>query len=360
MGTIRELTKKDGSKSFHAEVRLKGHPPQRGSFSTRTKAKQWIQDVESGIRDGRHFRTVEAKRHTVGEMIDRFINQWLPKFPQRCEKQTALLTWWKKQCGHLLLSDLTSAVIAECRDQLLSESTIRGNLRSPSTVNRYLSSLGKALIVAMKEWNWIEDNPMRKISKPSEGKGRERYLSLEEKERLLQECQASRNPNLFPMVALALITGMRFGELASLRWEDVDFDKLIITLWQTKNGDVRYVPLTQEAKKILYGCHTFQSSPNRGLIFQSERNQLGVQLISIRGAFESALQRANIKNFRFHDLRHTAASYMAMAGATQGELMAILGHRSPQMTRCYAHYSQDHLHKVLERTKQTFNINKGE
>ncbi len=82
MGTYRETVRKDGKRSYHAEVRLKGHPPQRGSFRTLTLAKKWIQDTESAIRDGRHAKTVEAKRHTVGEMVDRFIEQWLPKTPK--------------------------------------------------------------------------------------------------------------------------------------------------------------------------------------------------------------------------------------------------------------------------------------
>jgi len=225
MGTIRECVRKDGSCSYHAEVRLRGHQPQRASFRTKSLAKKWIQDVESGIRDGRHFKTVEAKRHTVNEMIDRFIGQWLVKYPGRQEKQTSLLNWWKHWCGHLLLADLTTAVIASGRDHLLSETTVRGNLRSPSTVNRYLSALGKALAVTVKEWGWLEDSPMRNVTKPSESEGRERFLSFEEKECFLKACQESRNLHLFPIVSLALATAMRFGEIVGLRWCDIDFEQ---------------------------------------------------------------------------------------------------------------------------------------
>lgn len=352
MGTIRECVRKDGSSSYHAEVRLRGYPPQRASFRTRSLAKKWVQDVESGIRDGRHFKTVESKRHTVGEMIDRFISHWLVKFPARQEKQASLLKWWKHYCGNLLLADLTAAVIAEGRDQLLNETTIRGGLRNPSTVNRYLSALGKAITITVKEWGWLEENPMRNISKPSEGEGRERFLSLAEKDRLLQACQESRNPNLVPIVKLALITAMRFGEIAGLRWRDIDFQQRTITLLRTKNGDRRIIPLTDEAVSLFQECLTF-GVPLDELVFRSQRNSSAQQKVSIREAFENAVERAGIKNFRFHDLRHTAASYMAMSGATQGELMAILGHRSPSMTRRYAHYSQGHLKNVLERAQDT-------
>lgn len=203
MGTIREYKKKDGTISYHAEVRLRGHSIQRESHRTRTLAKKWIQDTESAIRDGRHFKTAEAKRHTLGELIDRFIMQWLPQHPKQRLKQTALLNWWKQHHGHLLLSDLTASVIAGGRDLLLAETTRRKTQRSTSTVNRYLAALSKALSIAITEWGWLEDSPIKKVRKPSEAPGRDRFLSIDEKDRLLNACQASPNPYLYhPLVSL--------------------------------------------------------------------------------------------------------------------------------------------------------------
>lgn len=138
-------------------------------------------------------------------------------------------------------------MIAELRDRLLSEVTVRKELRSPSTVNRYLSALGKVLTVCMKEWGWIEENPMHKVTKLREAPGRERFLSLKEKNRLLEACRQSRNSNLYPIVSLALITGMRFGEITGLRWGDVNFIQNTITIEKTKNGDRRIIPLLTSA-----------------------------------------------------------------------------------------------------------------
>ena len=260
MGTIREYTKDDGTVTFHAEVRLRGYTPQRDSFRTKSQAKKWIQDTESAIRDGRHFKTTEAKRHTLGELIDRFVNQWLPKYPKRQDKQTALLTWWKNRLGHHVLSDLTPAVIAEARDTFLSETTKRKQLRSPSTVNRFLAALSKALTVAVQEWGWLDDSPMRKVAKPSEGLGRDRFLSLEEKDRLLIACKESSNPNLYPLVSLSILTAMRFSELINLKWEDVDFLRgRSITLRETKNGDRRIIPLTDSIEAIFKLCPTYSN-----------------------------------------------------------------------------------------------------
>lgn len=347
MGAIRESKKKDGSVTYHAEVRLKGYPPQRESFRTRTLAKKWIQDTESSIRDGRHFRIAEAKKHTVRDLIDRFTSQWLSQFPHRVIRQTAYLAWWKDRLGHLLLSDLTSTVLADARDALLAEKTPRGNIRNPSTANRYLAAFSRALTIAMKEWGWIDDTPMRKVSKPSEGKGRNRLLSIEEKNRLLEVCQSSPNTHLYPIVSLALLTGMRFGEIVNLKWEDIDYKGRTITLEKTKNGERRVLPLTPAVEKIFSLCR--QTDIATGLVFKptSPTNRSG--LVDIRNTFVKALKQAGIPDFRFHDLRHAAASYLAMNGATQGELMAILGHKTPTMTRRYAHYSQKHVATLMER-----------
>jgi len=349
MGTIREYKKADGSISFHAEVRLRGYPTQRDNFRTKNLAKKWIQDTESAIRDGRHYKTSEAKRHTVGELIDRFIAQWLTKNPKSQAKQVALLTWWKNRIGHLLLADLTPSIIAEARDALMGESTRRKKLRSSSTTNRYLASFSKALSVAVKEWGWIDDSPMRKVSKPREAPSRDRYLSLEEKDRLLAACKESANSNLYPLVCLSILTAMRFGELIRLKWEDIDFTLRSITLRETKNGDCRVIPLTQAAENIFKSCGSYEKGAS-GMIFKSERRNNRTGVISIRKAFQKALQVSDIKGFRWHDLRRTAGSYMAMAGATQGELMEILGHRSHAMTRVYSKFSQHHIRNIMEKT----------
>lgn len=351
MGTIREVPKKDGTVSYHAEVRMRGSQPQRASFRTRTLAKKWIQDIESSIRDGRHFRTSESKKHTVGELLDRFIDEWIPKSAKYQQKQTAHLIWWKEQIGHLILADLNPAQIVACRDKLLNGITCRKSHRSGGTVNRYLAGFSKALSIAVKEWGWIQENPMSKVTKPSENKSRERFLNEDEIKRLLCACKNSCNPYLLTIVQLALATGMRHGEIITLKWKDIDFSAKMIVLQETKNGDRRVIPLTNEVEEILKSSPTFGNSPHE-LIFKAIYNRRGAVVAKIRYAFANALKEAGIESFVFHDLRRTAASYMAMMGATQSELMTILGHRSPNMTRIYARFSQGHIANIMERTQK--------
>lgn len=133
MASIKEHKDKDGKTRFHVQIRIKGTPPQYASFKRKTDAERWIQQTESAIREGRHFKTTEAKKHTFGELIDRYIKYALPT-KKKCEqRQGAQLIWWKKQLGSYLLSDITPALIVEQRDILLRGITKQGKVRSPAT-----------------------------------------------------------------------------------------------------------------------------------------------------------------------------------------------------------------------------------
>lgn len=107
MGSIREVTKKNGEKSYHAEVRLRGFPPQRKVCRTKTKAKEWVQDTEAAIRDGRFKNQSVSRKHTVSNLIDRFVANSIPKHPIYYPKKVQLLNRWKEELGHLLLSELS-------------------------------------------------------------------------------------------------------------------------------------------------------------------------------------------------------------------------------------------------------------
>lgn len=125
MASIKELPDKDGKTRYHVQIRIKGAPPQHGSFKRKTDAERWIQQTEAAIREGRHFKTTEAKKHTLGELIDRYIRDVLPTKKKSEQKQTAQLGWWKQQIGYYLLSEITPSMIVEQRDNLLRETTRR-------------------------------------------------------------------------------------------------------------------------------------------------------------------------------------------------------------------------------------------
>jgi len=167
VATIQERKSTDGVK-YRAMIRLKGYPAQTATFKRKTDAKRWITQTEAAIREGRHFKTSEAKRHTLNELIKRYIRDVLPTKPKSEKKQINQLKWWDEKLGAYTLADITPVKIAEVRDELLNGITYRGTQRSPATVNRYLAVLSHAFTVAVKEWGWVESNPLAKVRRPSD------------------------------------------------------------------------------------------------------------------------------------------------------------------------------------------------
>jgi len=349
MAVIEKRIIGENKTSYRVKVRLKGYPPQTATFDRITDAKKWAQDTESAIREGRHFKTSQAKRHTLGQLIDRYISDVLPKKTKNKRTQSIQkqqLEWWKDKIGNYLLSDITPALIAEYRDKLGKEEIREDVERSPSTVVRYMAALSHAFTIAMREWMWVEDSPMRKVSKPKEPRGRVRYLSDDERKRLLNACKESTHPYLYTTVVLALATGMRHGEIMAIRWDDVNFKEGYIILHETKNGERRRVPLAGHAKEVLKALHDKRevASP---LVFADFKKRIKGKAAHMDNAWKGILAKAEIENFRFHDLRHSAASYLAMNGASLAEIAEVLGHKTLQMVKRYAHLSEAHTSAVV-------------
>lgn len=343
MARIKERTGKDGKTKFTAEIRLKGHPPQSATFNRLTDAKKWIQSTEAAIREGRHFKTAAAKKRTLSDAIDRYLSG-ITQTKHFKEHQAVHLKRWNEELGFLPLADVTPDKLVEVRDKLLSETTIKGTLRSPTTVKRYLSSLSPVFTAAVNEWQWLDDSPMRKIKKPTEPRGRVRFLDDDERERLLKACRESDNEWLYLCVILALSTGMRQGELMGLKWPDVNLKDGFIILHETKNGERRRVPIAGLALELLRD-HSKVRRLDTPLLFPGRKNP--DQPISLRKPFETALKRAEITDFHWHDLRHCTASYLAMGGASLAEIAEILGHKTLQMVKRYSHLSDGHVSNVV-------------
>lgn len=343
MASIKERKDKDGKTRYYVQIRLKGHNPQYAAFTRLTDAKKWVQDTESDMRAGRHFKTSEAKRHTLGEAIDRYIASVLPTKKKVASRQRVQLLWWKDQIGCKLLSDVTPSLLCEQRDKLLKDETHLKKLRSNATVVRYLAALSHLFTIAIKEWGWLEESPMRKVTKPKEPRGRVRYLADDERKKLLEACKASHNPFLYPAVIISLSTGMRQGELLQLRWSNIDLEKGRIILHETKNGERRVVPLAGLALQLVKEMDQRRAIVT-DLLFPGTDPQKPVDL---RYAWEKVLNDACIKNFRWHDLRHSTASYLAMNNVSLTVIGEILGHKTVAMVKRYSHLSETHTASVV-------------
>lgn len=344
MATIRERKTKNGEIRYQAQVRIKGFPPQNATFKRKTDAKRWVQQTESAIHEGRNFNTSQSKRRTVNELIDRYTHEVLPTKPKSEKAQTRQLNWWKSELGHRSLANINPALLAEIRDKLHDG-------RQPATVVRYMAALSHVFTVAVNEWEWMHDNPMRKVRKPKEPRGRVRFLNDDERARLLEACKASNCKHLFPVVVLAISTGMRQMEILNLTWADVDFQRGIVTIHESKNGERRIVPLAGPAKKLLEESFADRNQDSPLVFYSTTKPSVP---IFIRKHWGDALEDSGITDFKFHDLRHTAASYLAMNGASLAEIAEVLGHKTLQMVQRYAHFSEAHTSSVVASMNSKF------
>ena len=336
MATIRKRKVKKGYR-YTAVVRREGQSS-TATFRTKTEAEKWARFIEAEITQGKHLPNPEAKRRTVRDLLERYKRSEIPKKRDQA-KPTFYAKFWIERIGNLKLANLNRATLVEIRDELAED-------RSPATVNRYLALISHACTMAEKEWEWMDSNLLRKIRRLRESQGRVRFLSDDERHRLLAATSQSSHPHLHAIVLLALTSGARKGEILGLHWKEIDLATNTAILHDTKNRERRTLTLVPQVvrelnkiKKVrrigsdLIFTHPATGTPNP---FYFEK------------AWREARELAELEDFRFHDLRHSCASYLAMNGASLAEIAAVLGHKTLQMVKRYAHLSDEHTKGVVE------------
>lgn len=347
MATFERRLGKTGKTTWRVRVRRGNGPRLTKSFARKADAEEWSRSIEHKLDIGEHVATSEARRRTVGDAIDRYLTSTLPRARHRknAAEQTRLLEWWKSKHGSRALVTLTPSVLAEARDTLASGRGRTKAALSGATVNRYLSALSAVLSMAEKEYGWLGRNPLSNVKRFEDSKQRERFLSDDERVRLLQKCGESALASLRLVVELALATGARQGELMELDWDRVDLKRRVARFVDTKNGDTRTVPL---ASLVVQGLEAWrEQSSDKGRVFPYSTAQLNKHWFVARTA-------AALSDVRFHDLRHSAASYLAMSGASPLDIAAVLGHRTLSMVKRYAHFTDRHIAVAVDRMAEKF------
>lgn len=341
MATFEKIHDASGELRHRARVRMAGFAPKSATFSTRREAQEWAAATETMQRRARYGLQSLAEQMPMAQAIARYIKTVLPKKSRKAAyvaQQRAQLQWWARELKPYTVAQTTSAVIVEKRDMLALEFT-------NATTNRYTAALSHVFTVMVREWEMLPASPFAKLKKLKEGKGRNRFLSDDERKALLAACAAdqTRKP-LLTIVTLAICTGARKGELLGLKWRDVDFKRGRLVAHDTKNGDQRTLFLSGYALELLLALYAIKH-PRSAYVFA---RRCGRKPIEIDREFTRALDRAGIEDFHFHDLRHTAASYMAMNGKAATDIKAALGHRSVAMVDRYAHLADTHMADVMQ------------
>jgi len=221
----------------------------------------------------------------------------------------------------------------------------------PATVNRHLACL-KSIFNKAKAWNKFSgENPVKNVKLFKENNQRLRFLEKEEIVKLLANC----NKHLKPIVIIGLNTGMRKGEILGLKWRDIDIRRGIIHLLNTKNGEIREVPVNEQVKTALIRT---KKHPESQYVFCKTN---GKQLKFINTSFFTALKKSGINNdsdkekIVFHSLRHSFAAHLAMAGVDMNTIRELLGHKSLKMTMRYSHLSPSHKQRAVDILNKRMN-----
>lgn len=291
--------------------------------------------------------SIRPESLTVGELIDRYMAQYAGRDTTRSQRLGA----WLAMVGDFTLEQVDSDLIHAGRAELASAPALvfmgldhagakifktkgKAQPKSTATLNRYIVALAAVFTWAIEQRltpkGWV--HPCRGIKRLAESDGRVRFLDEGERARLFAACQASKYPRLYPLTLMAMLTGARKGELLALRWRDLDLHAGIASLGKTKNGDRRTLVLLAQLVELL---RPLQQDGDR-YVFGSVRSRYQAPA-SVDSAWRDAIARAKVRDFRFHDLRHCCASYLAQAGTPLNVIAEVLGHRKLDMTRRYAH-----------------------
>ena len=281
---------------------------------------------------------------TVMDLLRRYEKDSLPSLaPNSQPPYRSFLRQFGQAYGAMPLTALTPAWFKDWQD------TLRQRL-APATRRTYAMMLHGVLKVAVEDYAWLPEHPLQGVRKPPASAERVRFLSDDERTRLLAACQQSRNPFLYLLVVVGISTGARKNELRRLRWRDIDLARGYLRLAQTKNKERRAVPVTGYALALLRQ-HASNPHTDDDWVFPNRRQQP----MHFEKAWRKARERARLGDFHFHDLRHTHASYLAMSGATLLDIATVLGHKKVTSTQRYAHLTANHTHTLVHKmTMQVF------
>lgn len=351
MATITKEIRHKGT-VYRAEVRKEGKRITK-RFPNQTLAKQWVTQTEAEIIRG-SFQPV-LKRHTLAEAIERYEKDKIPdKKPGTQELHLMQLRWFKANFGSLKLHKIDSAKLIEMRDLLQKEPYKRTGsdierLRDNGTVNRYFVPLSNLFRIAWREWHWMNEVP--KLKRLKESKGRTRFLKPHEVQILLRALDKDSRKDLRLIVLIALMLGTRLHETCSLKWDDIDFLNKVISFHETKNSEVKCLPIPESLYQELVAWRT-ASADKSAYLFPPERKSKRPHVYTkIRQGFARLTIRLGMPDVTFHILRHSVGSWTTQMGVNRKVVGELLGHLDLRTTDRYSHLDVSHLRPVVNQVE---------
>jgi integrase len=313
------------------------------TFKKKTPAMEWKRKVEYALDTGTYQELIAPPAQVDGLTLSQLADEYLETCKR--EKGFAIKTMVLRSLlrttilsGERIAAEITYTDLVRFKTKRLNTPTKSGKNRALSTWNNELAVLS-CMFKYGKTAKLIPVNPLKeeeaKSLKAKHNNARLRFLTEKEIPIILEACAT----HLRPLVEMALLTGMRRGELFGLTWDMIVNGNIHLPGWLTKNSNPRNIPISRSLAQILDGLRRKNQLKSKYVFC----NEQGGRLLDIRAAFQGACRRAGIEDFTFHDLRHTFASHLVMAGRPLKEVCELLGHKDIQMTMRYAHLAPEYL-----------------
>jgi site-specific recombinase XerD len=283
--------------------------------SDRKLAQNIRHEIKARIAEGKWFDRLPGEEKTFKEMMDKYLEEHSSKkasardFAGYSKKLNSFF-------GDYMVTEVTPSLIKEYKKKRREDGL------KPASINRELAAMKKAFNLAIKEWEWIRENPVMKVSMEAENNARDRWLREGEEERLLGASPVW----LRELIIFALNTGMRLSEILELKWREVDLSRKTVTVIRSKNGQKRTIPLNEKVSRLLL-IKSISRSNEGEFVFPSQAYTM-LSKYNVGRGFRKAARRAKVQDFRFHDLRHTFATRLVQAGKDLYKVQRLLGHKS--------------------------------
>ena len=319
MGCVRKR-----GKSWNAQVRISGWRSFTKTFKTKLDATEWVFNFEKELRS-KPIPEKDIKSLKLKDLFNKYKVEILPKLKSYkivCFKLNVLSRSW---LGEIKVINLTKRHLEQfCADRKL--------IVKDGTIKSELMLIKRVFNIAIDKWNYgIPFNAFNGLDIPSPHKPRTRRLVSNELSVLISYAEKQRNKYISTIIQFAVETGMRRSEIVKLKWDDVNLDTGIASLYDTKNGDDRHIPLTKNAIQLLSN------------LTQSNEFVFPITANCLRLAWERCRNKSNIQGLRFHDLRHEAISRFFEMGLSVPEVALISGHKDVRQLFRYNHLKPESL-----------------
>jgi len=316
-----------------------GAQVRRSTETADRKLAQRIYDkIKGEVAEGKWFERLPGEDFTFGELIDKYLSEYssVNKAASSHKRERSIAKNLKSHFKDFIVTGISSKDISDYKIKR------RGEGASPRTINYELAIMSHAFNIAIRDWEWLKENPVKKVSREKEKNKLERWLTMEEEERLLDA-----SPKwLCDIMAFAINTGFRQSEILDLKWFQIDFERRTVTISEQKNKGVDTLPLNETVMQLLRDRVVMVGDTGEYVFPNKNNDRKGNRLLM--KAFYTALKKSDVKKFRFHDLRHTFATRLVQNGVDLYTVQKLGRWKTISMVMRYAHHYPESLRSGIE------------